>query len=180
VAKPSKPYSPNEDFAARFVRPRAGRTLIVGSYITEGKVDRRGMYPFAIGVDMRAGPGVDLVLNLEGELPAHLGQFSHIECHSVLEHSQAPWLLAANIERLLAPGGTLDFSVPFVWGLHSYPDDCFRMTATGVQLLFPGIEWDALLYAGRKLYAAGKTPRVRLEEHIYVERTEVLGFGVRR
>ena len=44
-----------------------------------------------------------------------------------------------------------------------------------------GYEWSALQYAGAKLYEGGKTPRVRtlVNGHFYIERTEVLGFGVR-
>lgn len=167
------------EFETRHVRPRAGRTLIVGSHLYRGRPDRRARYQHAIGVDQVDGPGVDRVLNLEETPPPDLGTFHHIECMSVLEHSPRPWLLAANIERLLTAGGTLFLTVPFVWSLHAYPHDYFRLSVDGVRAIFPGIEWKALQYAHKRLMDGGKTPRERIDGRIYVAATEVCGFGVR-
>jgi hypothetical protein len=176
-------YSANRQFWDTYVRPRPGRTLIVGSQIYKGREDRRAAFAGeVIGVDMLEGPGVDCVLNLEEPLSGDnvlFRPFDHIECRSVLEHSRAPWLLAANLERLLVKGGTLDLSVPFVWGLHAYPSDLFRFSVEGVRALFPHIEWKALKYAGATLYDGGKTPRAVVDGHIHIARTEVLGAGVR-
>lgn len=171
--------SPAEAFEARFVRPRAGRTLVVGSYVVEGKPDRRANYADAIGIDMREGPGVDFVLNLEDDLPGELGRFAHVECWSVLEHSRRPWLLAANIERLMEPGATLHLTVPFVWRIHSYPSDYFRFTAEGVRSLFPGIEWEELMYASNRLKDHTYLNAVQIEDYPYMPRAEVVGFGRR-
>jgi hypothetical protein len=134
---------------------------------------------------MRAGPGVDRVLDLEEPLPADLGQFAHVECISVLEHSRRPWLMAANIERLLVPGGTLHVGVPFVgvpfiWRPHQYPSDYWRMTVDGVRALFPGIEWRALMYGTSKLHPQGKLPGAKLDGYPYYARCETYGFGVKR
>ena len=148
-------------------------------YEAQGRDDRRKMYADAVGVDCIDGPGVDLVLNLEWPLPEGLGQFDHVECRSVLEHSHKPWRLAENIERLMAPGATLDLSVPFVWSLHAYPSDLYRFTAEGVKAIFPGIQWTALLYANNTLSDGGKTPRKSIDGHVYIARTEVLGWGVK-
>lgn len=177
---PPEIYAANREFWDTHVRPRPGRTLIVGSQIYKGREDRRKAFADALGVDMLSGPGVDLVLNLEEPVPADLIEaFDHIECRSVLEHSPRPWLLAANLERLLVPGGTLDLSVPFVWNVHAYPSDYWRFTTEAVRSLFPNIEWKALRYAGATLYEHGKTPRAVVYGHIHIARTEVLGFGVR-
>ncbi len=171
---------PAERFARDHVAPRAGRTLIVGSFVAEGKEDRRARYPKVLGVDMRPGPGVDRVLNLEDQLPDDLGQFAHVECWSVLEHSRRPWLLAANIERLMKPGATLHLTVPFVWRYHDYPGDLWRFTHEAVQELFPGIQWSAIRYASDKLRPDTYIRAREEEEHPYFPRTEVLGFGVKR
>lgn len=167
-------------FEKQYVRPKPGRTLIVGSQVYKTREDRRARYPDVLGVDMLDGPGVDRVVDMERVLPADLGLFAHIECRSVLEHSRKPWLLAANVERLMDQGGTIHLAVPFVWGIHSYPSDYFRFTAEGIRELFPQIEWQALMYAGRAITEGGKTPRVNIAGHTYVERTEVMGFGIRR
>lgn len=179
MVKPSSNCS--DEFEAQFVKPKAGRTLIVGSYITKGKSDRRALYSDVVGVDMRDGPGVDRVLNLEWFLPYDLGTFAHVECRSVLEHSRRPWLLAANVEMSMEPGATLYLSVPFVWGLHDYGGDFFRFTADAVRELFPRIEWQTLMYASDRLETdPKKTARTLIEGHVYVARNEVVGFGVKR
>lgn len=138
------------------------------------KEDRRGRYADVLGVDMLEGPGVDRVLDLEEELPRDLGQFDHIECMSVLEHSRRPWLLAANLERLMRSGASIFVSVPFVWRLHGFPSDYWRMTPEAVRSLFPAVHWVALEFSG-----GDKIPRVHRGDMYYLRRTETLGFGRR-
>lgn len=162
-------------FERRYVRPRAGRTLIVGSHLFGDRPDRRALYPDCLGVDMQDGPGVDQVADLEE--PQDLGTFAHIDCLSVLEHSRRPWLLAANMERMLDPGGTLYVAVPFVWRVHGYPSDYWRFTADGVRALFPGIAWSRLLYAGLQL--AKRVPVRKNGEYPHFPRTMVCAFGTK-
>lgn len=171
------PMSSLEQFERDHVRPLPGRTLIVGSRVYRGKEDRRKRYPDCVGIDMQAGEGVDLVQDLE--LPLPLGQvrsFDHVECMSVLEHSRKPWLIAANIERMLKVGGTLYVTVPFVWAVHGYPSDYFRFTIAGVRELFPSVEWSAAVYAERTMVAEVK--REHLNGHPFFPRSEVCAFGV--
>ena len=125
---------------------------------------------------MLDGPGVDHVLNLEGQLPRGLGLFDHIECISVLEHAPRPWLLAANLERLMAPGCTLHVTVPFVWRIHAYPNDYWRMTPEALPLLFPSITWEQRMLAGSAL-VTDQVQRVKLRGFPYMARTETCGFG---
>lgn len=169
---------PFEEFR-RAVVPAAGRALIAGSKVYGSKCDRRLAFDDALGVDMLEGEGVDRVLDLEEPLPADMGTFAHVECCSVLEHSRRPWLLAANLERVLAAGGTLYVTVPFVWRVHAYPSDYFRFTTEGIRQLFPGIEWHSLVYAHLSLTAKSKVPSRMLDGHPYFARTEVCGFGVK-
>lgn len=173
------PISSLEQFEQDQVRPRAGRTLIVGSQVYGEKEDRRRRYAEALGVDMLAGPGVDRVLDLEEELPADLGQFYHVECMSVLEHSRRPWLLAANLERLMAPGASLFVSVPFVWRVHAYPNDYWRMTPEGVRSIFPGVDWQHLMIAADKLRDGSKFSRALVDGHPHLARAETVGFGIK-
>lgn len=171
--------TPNAQFEHDHVRMRSGRTLIVGSHVYPGREDRRTLYPDVLGVDMVDGPGVDYVLDMEKPLPK-LGWFDHVECLSVLEHSRQPWLMAANIERLLLPGGTLYVAVPFCWRLHAYPSDYWRFTPEGIRALFPGIEWLAVKLASDELFDGPKIKSVKVEDHPYFPRTETLAFGVKR
>ncbi|WP_440221840.1 class I SAM-dependent methyltransferase [Dokdonella sp. MW10] len=177
---PRLPASSLEEFEQRVVTPRAGRTLIVGSQVYGDKEDRRARYPDVVGIDMLAGPGVDRVLDLEESLPDDLGLFDHVECMSVLEHSRRPWLLAANIERLMAPGATLFVSVPFVWRIHGYPNDYWRLTPEGVRALFPEIEWTAVMLASHGLTEGPKFGSTKVGAHPYFARTETVAFGTRK
>ncbi len=164
-------------FEALFT-PKPGRTLIVGSRVYNGKEDRRKRYPRAVGVDMQAGEGVDFVVDME-EMPLKrpfLDDFAHIECMSVLEHCRRPWRLCENLDLVLAAGGTLFVTVPFVWRVHGYPDDYWRFTISGVKALFSQITWEHEAYSHRDLspdIPAIKSP----DDWPYFARTEVCMFG---
>jgi hypothetical protein len=177
--KPSN-VSSLDHFERRYVAPKVGRTLIVGSRVYGSKEDRRLRHADALGVDMLEGPGVDQVVDLEEPLPPGLGQFAHVECMSVLEHSRRPWLLAGNLERLMEPGATIFVSVPFVWRVHAYPSDYWRLTPEGVRSIFPGIEWQALMLASDDLRKGVRLPAARVGGHPFLARAETVGFGVKR
>ena len=101
-----------------------------------------------IGIDLSAGKDVDRVVDLAagiGELPE--GHFALAICCSVLEHVRRPWEMAANITRLLRPGGALYVAVPWVWRYHPYPDDYFRFSWRGIAEIFPGISWARMAYS---------------------------------
>lgn len=156
--------------------PREGRTLVIGSHIYESSPDRRSYYDNAVGLDMLDGPGVGIVHDLEEPLPSKWGKFDHVDLCSVLEHVRKPWLLAANVEALMAPGATLLVSVPFVWRVHAYPSDFWRMTPEALDVLFPGITWK------EKCFVVGSRLRRRVKgvnwgEHKYMERAETVAFG---
>lgn len=159
-----------------------GKVLVVGSRIYEGRDDWRLAHPEGLGLDMLSGPGVDIVHNLENETPeAFIGAFSHIECISVLEHSQRPWIVAKNIEEMMQVGGSIYLSVPFIWRFHGYPHDYWRFTHASVPILFPGIEWQQVKYKSKKgvhdeppaKYVGGPT-----KEH-YLPQREVIAWGIK-
>lgn len=171
--------SPQEQFEARF-QPQPGRTLIAGSFVVEGKPDRRKLYADVLGIDMQDGPGVDIVRDLENPI-SDLGTFDHIECLSVLEHSKRPWMLAENLERLLRPGGSIFVAIPWIWRRHSYPSDYFRVLPAGIPMLFTQVDWTELAYGADRLYAPDeKIPAVKKGAHPYLARAESFGFGVKR
>ena len=169
-----------ELFQAKFVKPNDGRTLVVGSKIYGDKVDRRRLFKNAVGVDMEDGQGVDRVLDLEDPLPNDIGTFAHIECMSVLEHSRRPWLLAANLERLLDADGTIFVSVPWVWRFHPYDHDYYRFSRQGIEAIFPGIEWEELSLVTDKIEKGDKVEATRVNGHPFIARAETCGFGRKR
>lgn len=162
-------------FERDFVRPNIGRTLIVGAKVYRGRTDRRAGFKFAVGVDMLPGDGVDVVADLEESAP-DIGLFDHVECMSVLEHSRRPWVLASNLERMMAPGATLFVTVPFCWRVHGYPSDFWRFTPDALPLLFPAITWGARMLAGSAL-REDQVKAMKVDGFPYFERTETVGFG---
>lgn len=156
-----------------------GRTLIVGSKVHEGtrKEDRRKLFPDAVGVDMDDGFGVDRVLDLEERLPADFGVFEHVECMSVLEHSRRPWLLAANIDRAMANGATILVMVPWVWRIHAYPSDYWRMTPAALESLFPTVTWYEQCYIVENELKDGPPKTGRSDGVRWIARSELIMFG---
>jgi len=101
-----------------------------------------------IGVDLAPGKDVDRVIDLAaGTGDLRDGHFALAICCSVLEHVRRPWEMAANITRLLRPGGALYVGVPWVWRYHPYPDDYFRFSPRGIAELFPGVTWQRMAYS---------------------------------
>ncbi len=127
-----------------------GPALEVGSRDYGSTQDLRAALPGItdwLGVDMQAGPGVDLVIDLAGDFDVidpslSRRRFGSVFCLSVLEHCARPFDMAANITRLLEPGGLLCVGVPFAWKLHGYPSDYWRFTHHGVRQLFPELDFD--------------------------------------
>jgi hypothetical protein len=105
-------------------------------------------YKDYIGLDLSPGRGVDTTGDLtEGLCGLPPAYFSLIICCSVLEHVNRPWIMADNITRLMRSDGKLYVSVPFSWRFHSYPDDYFRFSHSGVASLFPYLKWSHLYYS---------------------------------
>lgn len=183
--KPLPIFSAPFEFERAHVRPNlgSGRVLVAGSKVYKGREDRRAKYIAAgvhvVGVDALPGEGVDIIADLETADVAKLGNFVHVDCLSVLEHSRRPWMVADTIESVMELGATLFLSVPFVWREHGYPSDYFRFTIEGVRCLFPKIQWRCLTY-GHTTFATNMAGMgLRVNGHKYFPRTEVFGFGVR-
>jgi len=158
-------------------RPVPGRALVVGSKQYDDKPDRRALYEDGFGVDIEDGPGVDWVHDMEQPLPAELGKFAHVDCVSVLEHVQRPWKMAESIEACLMEGGSILISVPFVWRLHAYPSDYWRMTAEALPILFPSVEWRT-----RKYLVNGRFRKLvpGMQNHgAWLARAELIAYGVK-
>ena len=69
-------------------------------------------------------------------LPFKDGSFDAVLSLSVLEHVRDPFQCAAEIARVLKPGGKLICCVPFLQPLHGYPHHYYNMTGEGLRALF--------------------------------------------
>jgi len=137
-------------YLQRFAPEADGEILEIGSKDYGSTVPFRQHIKHSkyVGLDMAAGPGVDVVGDISKELCGlPEGHFSLVICCSVLEHVERPWMMAENITRLTKPGGRLYMSVPWVWRYHAYPDDYFRFSWRGIETLFPEFSWSGKQYS---------------------------------
>ncbi|MFL6232421.1 MAG: methyltransferase domain-containing protein [Thermoanaerobaculia bacterium] len=119
---------------------RGGRVLQIGARTPAGL---EGMPPRPLlrgpvtGLDIHPGHCVDLVGDAH-TLSRFLRERSvnAVVSGSVIEHLQAPWLFAAEVNRVLKPGGLVYHEAPGAWPAHAQPNDFWRMSAEGLRALF--------------------------------------------
>lgn len=107
-----------------------------------------------VGADLEPGDNVDVAFDVTwplDQIEAALGgshRFNSIVCSHLLEHVRNPFDAARNISSLLNPGGLAFIQVPWVQGFHDFPDDYWRISFSGLKLLFEGFETKDMLYSG--------------------------------
>jgi SAM-dependent methyltransferase len=114
----------------------AERTLEVGSY---GSQAYSRFFTNKVGLDIRPGKGVDVVGSVY-DLPFKDNEFDIVLCMVVLEHLEDPQKAILEMNRVLKPKGKILVSVPFMFPMHDTPNDFWRFTKYGLQLLFK--DWD--------------------------------------
>ncbi len=115
----------------------------------EGFADLRPLFPGReyVGCDLRAGPGVDRVLDLHRIALAD-GTVGTVLLLDTLEHVQFFWLALEEVRRVLKPGGLLVLSSVMDFPIHDYPADYWRFTPEGFRTLLQGFRPSFVGYAG--------------------------------
>jgi SAM-dependent methyltransferase len=113
-------------------------TLEIGAYDVNGSA-RQFFHGAYAGLDMRRGPGVD-VLGVGEALPFPSGWFRVVVCTEVLEHDRRPWRTVAEAARVLRPGGALlctarGYDERGCFPIHEYPGDLWRFSLEGARVL---------------------------------------------
>lgn len=109
-----------------------------------GSKDARGCYAFGsppegstvLCADIAAGPGVDIVCDAH-DMRENLAD-NTIDCVvtiSTLEHVKKPWIVVDEIYRVLKPGGMLYVNTPWVFPFHADPNDHYRFSHRGLEIL---------------------------------------------
>lgn len=114
-------------FAKRFAGRISGQVLDVGSLDVNGSLS--SVLPITLGTDMRAGKGVDQVVDA-CDLLFTFGpnSFDHVCSADALEHIQFWREAMANMWAVLKPGGLLLLTMANPSkGRHNYPSDYWRM-----------------------------------------------------
>jgi hypothetical protein len=90
-----------------------------------------------IGTDIHQAPGVDLVVDAH-RLSRRVkpGSLAGVFSLAVMEHLAAPWVVAAEINRVLQPGGLTLHLLPQAYPAHEMPNDFWRMSDDALRLLF--------------------------------------------
>ncbi len=103
------------------------RILDVGSYDVNGTL-RSVAPPGAAytGIDLSAGPGVDIVLEDARRYPFPNDSFDLVVSTSCFEHDPMFWVSFLEMLRVLRPGGHLYINAPSNGGYHAYPRDNWR------------------------------------------------------
>lgn len=92
-----------------------------------------------INLDIFPFPGVDVVGSAD-KLPFKNATFDGLTSESLLEHVADPKGVAAEMIRIVKPGGVIYASAPFIHPYHASPDDFNRFTTSGLKELFPGFD----------------------------------------
>lgn len=111
----------------------------IGSYQVAGQeaiANLRSFFPGKdyVGIDMRPGPGVDRVANVEA-LPFASGSIGTVLALNTFEHVRCFWRGLDEAHRVLRPDGALVMSTPFHFRIHQFPHDYWRFTPAAYETL---------------------------------------------
>ena len=90
-----------------------------------------------VGIDVHAAAGVDIVVDAHRLSTAFdAGSASGVFSLAVMEHIAMPWVLAAEINAVLAEGGLVYHLLPQTFPVHEMPNDFWRMTDEALKILY--------------------------------------------
>ena len=117
------------------------KILDVGSYDVNGTMKpifKKGQY---VGLDMEAGPNVDIV-GVSHNIPFEKDEFDIVISSSCFEHDDMFWISFQEMCRVLKPGGYMYVQAPSNGPYHGWPGDNWRFYIDS---------WKALEKWGKKL-----------------------------
>jgi predicted SAM-dependent methyltransferase len=100
---------------------------------------RRIPWPNVVNCEIYDYPSTD-ILCLGSDLPIKDNSVDAVLSLAVLEHVPNPFFCAAEIQRVLKPGGKAYIMMPFLQAEHGYPNHYFNATRQGVIELFPDLK----------------------------------------
>ncbi|HEY4254506.1 MAG TPA: class I SAM-dependent methyltransferase [Roseomonas sp.] len=104
-------------------------------FLDVGAGVRQFYFPNVVNTEIYPSHTTDIVCVGEN-LPFEDEQFDYVFAFAVLEHTRRPWDVAAEICRVLKPGGTVMIDYPFLQSVHGFPHHYFNATPQGNRSLF--------------------------------------------
>ena len=90
-------------------------------------------FPEYVGLDIRAGVGVDVICN-SNALPYESRRWDVVLCAEMLEHDLKFWRTLEESWRVLSAGGHIIISTRGIrFPQHNYPSDYYRFTKESLQ-----------------------------------------------
>jgi SAM-dependent methyltransferase len=137
-------------FVEKHLAPIEGELRIadIGAYDVNGNL--RGLFQrpgwYYTGLDMAAGPNVDIVLPSSHDWGNLLttASFDVVVSVSTLEHTLRPWLVVKEISRILKPGGLVCLTAPYAWPFHQHPIDCWRIYPDAMKTIMEDADLDVI------------------------------------
>lgn len=126
-----------DNYASKISKDKV-KVLDVGSYDVNGSYkplfsDKKYEY---VGLDMEAGPNVDIVLkNPYNWAEFETDSFDIVISGQAFEHIEFFWITMAEMARVLKKEGLLCIIAPNGFGEHRYPVDCYRFFTDGMVAL---------------------------------------------
>ncbi len=131
--------SPRWRLFAELANAQRGPVLQIGARSRERETlaPMRLLRRAVVGFDIHPGHGVHVVGDAHGlGRTVRAGALGGVFSGAVLEHLEAPWVVAAGINRALALGGVVYHHAPMAWPSHAQPNDFWRFTDEGLRILF--------------------------------------------
>lgn len=102
-------------------------------------LERSGVKEY-IGLDIESAIEYDAAVKPDHTwdgvtMPFAADEFDGVMATEVMEHVPNPPVYLAEVIRVLKPGGTFFFTVPFLWNLHEVPHDEYRYTPFAMERL---------------------------------------------
>ncbi len=109
-----------------------------GAYMVAGQASRSIRPLFSgreyLGCDLRPGPGVDRVLDLE-KLALPDESVGSAIALDTFEHVERFWMAVSELHRVLKPGGVALLTSVMYFPIHNFPSDYWRFTPEGFRTL---------------------------------------------
>ena len=123
-------YENGKKFAKKY-NAADKKVLDVGSY--DVNVTLKPLFNNYTGMDIEAGPNVDVISEIGKPFPFKDQEFDVIVSSSCLEHDPAFWVTVKEMMRVAKE--LIYINVPSAQFYHAYPIDCWRFLADSMQAL---------------------------------------------